>query len=348
MDIYIRGKGREVIGVIDSYKSLIWTTRYARAGDFEIYTPATEKLMGMVRMAEYVTRLDDDMVGVVERIRIEAGQDDVPYLTISGRSAESILDRRIVWKQTILNGPVEMCLRLLVADNAISPDISSRAIPQLVLGALQGFTERMEMQLTGDNLLDAVSSICVTYGMGFKLTLNQYNEFVFQVVKGTDRSYSQSENPYVVFSPKFDNLAGSEYERDKSALKNVALVAGEGEGLDRKTGVAGEASGIGRREIYVDARDLSTNDGQITPEEYGNMILERGIEALSETIVTEAFSGTVEPTTTYGYKKDFFLGDIIQIENEYGMAAAPRIWEIIENDDETGHRITPTFTLTEV
>ena len=37
MDLYITNPKFELVGVIDSYTSLIWTERYNDCGDFEIY-----------------------------------------------------------------------------------------------------------------------------------------------------------------------------------------------------------------------------------------------------------------------------------------------------------------------
>ena len=60
--------------------------------------------------------------------------------------------------------------------------------------------------------------------------------------------------------------------------------------------------------------------------------------------VTEAFSGDVDTIHTYVLERDFFLGDIVEVKNEYGIHAAPRIIEIIENSDENGTRTIPTFS----
>ena len=57
----------------------------------------------------------------------------------------------------------------------------------------------------------------------------------------------------------------------------------------------------------------------------------------------KSFEGEVEASVNYTYKEDYFLGDIIQIENEFGIKAAPRIVEIIECMDENGYSMTPTF-----
>ena len=49
---------------------------------------------------------------------------------------------------------------------------------------------------------------------------------------------------------------------------------------------------------------------------------------------------------TYGV--DYFLGDIVQIENEYGIQASAQITEIIETENESGYSIIPTFSNWEV
>ena len=56
----------------------------------------------------------------------------------------------------------------------------------------------------------------------------------------------------------------------------------------------------------------------------------------------------MDSTRQYIVDEDFFLGDIVQIENEYGIQAQPRIIEIIESEDENGISVIPTFTTWEV
>ena len=43
MDLYITNTKFELVGVIDSYTSLIWTERYNNCGDFEIMISANDK-----------------------------------------------------------------------------------------------------------------------------------------------------------------------------------------------------------------------------------------------------------------------------------------------------------------
>lgn len=348
MEFNILNQDMEWIGVMDYHKSAIWVSRYHDVGDFELYVGATSGTLGLLRMGHYVTRPDDDMVCVIERPNIVTDEDGGKYLICTGRSIQGLLSRRIVWSQTNLDGTVEDCIRRLVDENVINPGIPERRIPGFVLGPKQGYTERMEMQVTGDNLLDTVSNLCRTYGYGFRVTLDAQARFVFQLYRGADRSYGQDGNPHVVFSPDFDNLISVDYSADKTEYRNVALVAGEGEGTARKTVTVGTASGLGRYECFVDARDLSTNNGEIPMGTYNSQLMERGVEDLATKGIQESFSGVVEPDVNYTYKQDYYLGDIIQIENEFGITAAPRIIEVMECEDDSGYSLTPTFDGQEV
>ena len=348
MQFDILNKNLEWVGVMDCFKSAIWTPRYYDVGDFELYVSASKESLDLLQMDYYISRDDDDMICVIEKPNIVTDDDGGKFLICTGRSIQNLLSRRIIWQQTNLNGTVEDCIRRLIDENIINPEIPERRIPGFIMAPKQGYAEHMEMQVTGDNLLDVVTKLCKAYGYGFKVTLDNNKQFVFQLYRGTDRSYNQAENPYVIFSPDFDNLLTVDYSADKSNYKNVALVAGEGEGTARKTAIVGDASGLKRYEYFVDARDLSTNNGEISEDTYYVQLTERGIENLSTLGIQELFSGSIAPDVNYEYKLDYNLGDVVQIENEFGISAAPRIIEIIECEDYNGYSLTPTFDSQEV
>lgn len=342
MEFYVLNSAKEITGVVDHFQSAIWTHRYYDVGDFELQIPISTEIVDLMREDYFLMRLDDDMVCIIERVKLTTDAEEGSFLLVSGRDAKSILERRVVWRQTNLKGTVENCIRQLITENVIAPSDPLRRIPNFILGDLKGFPETMEMQVTGDNLLEVVTKICQTYSLGFSVTLVDGN-FVFNLYKGSDRTASQTDLPRVNFSPEFDNVVTVEYESDHSTVKNVVLVAGEGEGTDRKTVSIGLGSGFYRRELYVDARDVSTNNGAIDDVTYNSMLSERGSEKLTEYSVKTSFFGQVEPSVNYTYKEDYFLGDIIQITNEYGITADCRITEMIECEDLNGYSITPTF-----
>lgn len=71
---------------------------------------------------------------------------------------------------------------------------------------------------------------------------------------------------------------------------------------------------------------------------------DKGEEALSETFITKSFEGTIEAVRQYVYGVDFFIGDIVQVRNQYGKEASSRITEVIRSHDTTGYSLIPTFT----
>lgn len=347
MDIYIYNPQLERIGLIDIYQSLIWTKRYYQSGDFELYVPAKTELLENLKLDNLLERSDDDTIMVIEHIEITTDVETGNYIIVSGRSIESYLTRRIVRYQTNIDDTLENGIRRLIDENAINPKDSYRIIPNLVLCEVQGFTDTLKMQITYDNLYDVIVSLCQSYKYGFKITLND-NKLVFNLYQGADHSYSQDTNPYVVFSPEFDNLINSHYITDKQDYKNYAYVFGEGEGSSRSFRAVSNKLGyipknLDLYELYVDAKDLSTNDGEIGTQEYGEMLYTRGIEKLSECNVTTAFEGEVNSNLSYQYKKDYNLGDIVQVTNEYGITTKARITEIIESESDSGTELVPTF-----
>lgn len=350
MDIYVLNKHYEKIGIIDSCESVIWTRRYCDAGDFELYLPITSEALQILKIDNVLVRADKpNSLMIIKSIKITTDEESGNYLTVTGESAESILKKRIVWKQTNLNGTVVAGVEKLLTENLINPTDAARKIENVEMGECCECATTLTKQITGDNLLKAVMEILNTFKLGFKFDFID-DKLKFCIYSGVDRSSGQSDRPRVVFSADFDNLLSSEYEADVSDYKNVALVAGEGEGAARRRYAVGDASGIERNELYVDARDISseTDGGTLTDAEYNALLSAKGEEALNETLTKQSFTGTIEPDVNYTFGVDYELGDVVQIENEYGITALARITEVIEAWDESGYSCVPTFDSEEV
>ena len=153
-----------------------------------------------------------------------------------------------------------------------------------------------------------------------------------------------------MFSPNFDNIINSDYYENNEELKTVTLVAGEGEGSARKTLTVGDITneGLHRREMYTDARDLSSTDSNgnpISTSDYNAKLLQRGTEKLKEQKEEKKFDGQVETTKMYRYGEHFFMGDIVQVENEYNMNTSTRIVEYIRSENNNGIESYPTFEI---
>ena len=352
MQAFVLNQSFETVAVVEVFKSFIWTDRFDACGDFELYLPMDANVLDTLKEDYYLTLNDSEHAMIIEDFTLDSDVEDGDYITVTGRSLESILDRRIIWGQKILKGSLQDSVLTLLNENVISPTNSDRKISNFIFSASTDskVTElTIDTQYTGDNLYDVISTLCVANEIGFKIVLNDENQFVFSLYAGADRSYNQTENPYVVFSPQFENILSSNYYSSKATYKNVTLVAGEGEGAARKTAEVGEASGLDRRELFTDARDISSNtqQGTLSESEYTSQLKDRGTEKLAGYAVKTAFEGEAEATKPFTYGKDFYVGDIVQIANGYGQEGIAYISELVMSQDESGTSVYPTFKMYE-
>lgn len=348
MELFVLNADFESIAVIDTYESMIWTDRYNAYGDFEIYFAMDESLLEYIKEDYYLWLKDSEHSMIIEDIKIDADTEEGNRLIVTGRSLESILERRIIWGQRIFSGNLQNAIQMMLNENIISPSVADRKIANFVFvpstdSKITSLT--IDNQYTGDDLYTVIKGLCEENNIGFKIVLTDDNQFAFSLYAGADRSYDQTENPYVVFSPNFENIINSNYFSSKAGYRNVTLVAGEGEGASRKTTVVGSASGLDRRELFTDARDISsdTEDGTLSDAEYIAQLRTKGLKNLADHMITTAFEGEVEVTRLFKYGEDFFIGDIVQIANEYGNENSAYISELIISNSDEGLSIYPTF-----
>lgn len=358
-EIYVLDQSFNLIGVIDEYVSVIWRPAYYDIGDFEIYVGATDKAVALLSENRYVVRSSDidvdenenvtyKKVMIIKNIELITDVENGDFLTVTGKELKYLLHQRIVWTQTNLYGTAEDGIRRLVDENAINPTNHSRVIPKLILGAKYGFTEHLEKQLTGDQLDTAITEICKTYNYGWDVYV--YNDqLVFSVYQGSDRSYGQTEKPYVVFSEDFENLYNTEYQLNTENYANTTLIGGEGEGLERIYTTVGDGhTGLERFEVFTDARDVSRNkdsEDEITLDSYLILLQEKGVENIASLAYTEGFSGEVLSDVAFKYEEDFFLGDLVTVINKYGFVKNVRVLSAIESEDEDGSKLVPQFNI---
>lgn len=346
MDINVLDKNFELLGIVDTYTSLMWCKRYNEVGALDLQIEATNETLSLFKEGNYITRNDDETVYRIEAIELDTNEEKDNHLIIGAYDIKKILNQRIVYSTEVYNTTVENVIRGLIHNNFINPADSSRAINNFALKDVKGLSDKTRTQITYDNVGEKITELCKAYNYGYKVTLEN-GIIYFDLYQGVNRSINQTDNPFVIFSPEYDNLVSSKYNLDISEVKNVALIGGEGEGSARKKVEVGSATGIDRFEIFVDANGVSSEEGTIPASEYLEMLSENGKEQLANTSVSSSFEGVVD-TNQYAYKKDFDLGDIVSLENEYGIKVDARIVEIIETWDDTGYTIEPKFEYMEV
>lgn len=354
MDINIFDSNFQPVGILDVFDSIVWSDRYGDLGTFELYSKVDSRTLSLIRKGYYISIKDSDQYMVVETVRINSDVEDGDKLIATGRTLVSVLDRRIVWDQTNLTGNFQDAIEQLLNENLISPIDTDRQVDIISFEASTDpiiTAETINEQFYGDNLLEAIKLLCYSRGIGFKFINLDGGQFKFKLYVGVNRSFNQLDNPQVIFSPDFDNLIDSDYLETVVEEKTVALVLGEGEGVDRVGVVVessnGPGSGLSRKELFADASDISAtiDGGTMLEEDYADILASRGFQALSEATEKSSFGSTVEARVSFVYGKDFFLGDIVQAKNEYGIEGAMQVTEVVISEDASGSTIFPTFEM---
>lgn len=352
MVLYVLDSNFDKIEVMDHYESAIWTDRFREPGEFELYLPAEDKIFNYLKCGAYLVNRYSEHGMIIEEIKIETDVEDGNKVTVTGRSFESILDRRIIWNQTdFADTNLQTAIRRLLTENIISPSIPERAIDNFIFedSTDSRITElKLTAQYNGENnLLEVINDICKSNKIGWKVILNDEKKFVFSLYMGTDRSYAQTTENFVVFSPKFDNFLNSNYDEDEKNYKNVCLIEAEWEQDNKVSRVVGEGSGLNRREMHTSGSGVNKKDDAGNDIPYSTWIAkldEKGTEELVKNKKKEEFDGECDPFKTFVYGEDFFMGDTVQLRNEYGFEVTSKIIEFIYSENlSDGEKFYPTF-----
>lgn len=365
MEFMVLDKNYEAIAMIDTFTSAIWTVRYDECGDFELYTPARLDYLKSMQIGNYLWNRDSDRLMVIETVEIETDAEKGPQLIVTGRSLESILDRRIIVSSNIFSGTLPAVISSILSKEIISPG-SNRAIPNFRyketsderITSIAG----LEFTARGENVYDIICSLCQQYKIGWRILPYGSGGFEFELYMGVDRSYNQNDVPYVVFSPSFENLLNSNYIKSYKAYKNAVYAVGTYQEeiiIDSQTtyeetevtawgySETSEPTGLARREIFVDNGGVNDGEQGGSATSWNKINKEKGLTELGQHQTTTAFEGNLEATRQYVYREDFNIGDIVQVANEFDITGTVYISEVVVSQDVNGISITPTFTSTD-
>lgn len=350
LNIYIFDTSITLLGVLDSATGLTWEEKFTEAGNFELWCPLTDNNVTLLQ-EDYLVWIGGDSAGVIEFKELNKSSEGSETIHIQGRLAEIYLGYRTIYPTISMTGKLSDLLRKYVEANITNPSDTARKISFIELASNQTtLGESISHQKTGDTVLSESTKLCQANNMGFRLKfLPRTKKFEFRVYQGVDRSLDQSTNDPVFFSSDLDDILESNYSHNKSEYRNFAYVAGEDSGTSRKLQTVGTATGLNRREVFVDARDLQSEkeDGTAIPEtQYNSMLIERGKTKLEDYKDIETFSATLRTfgITGYTYGKDFFLGDKVTVyDSSLKVKSNAVVTAIMKTYDENGERLDITF-----
>jgi hypothetical protein len=332
-----------ILGEIDDYESLIFTRRWHRPGEFEIHINRHKRNVDTLQKDNLVIiGGDTKKVGIIKHREITLDEDgkQSEVWKIVGKTLGEVTSRRITvppagQSHDMIRAPAETVMKHYVAANIVSPIDPDRAIQQVMNAPDQGRGDEIAWQSRYANLDEEIEKISMASGLGWNVFIDlSARKWVFEVYAGRDLTVGQSNNPPVIFSPEFESLKTQHFVESDVNYRNVAIVAGQGEGELRTIVQVGTAAGLERKEVFVDARDLPETDS----------LRDRGLQKLNEMKVDRLLEAKILTNGPFRYGVDYDLGDTVTIRNrDWGVTMDARITEIKEIYEPDGFVLEATF-----
>lgn len=331
MNIQILNPSFELQGEIDNHDSLLWVRRWHKAGQATITISANAKHADKLVRGNIIIHGDKSAIITGTSLNIEETATGTETLTVSAEECACICNRRIIIppvgnEHDNQSGNAETVMKNYV-DNTFA------GLTDFVTATDLGRGDSTTWSATYDNLADFLEQISINTGMGWGVYVDRTNKrFVFEVYEGVNRGEG-SGNP-VIFRPDYDNIKTQKYTENDETYRNVAYVAGQGEGVDRVIETVGTQAGLERREVFVDARDIKVDSELAT----------RGEQKLTEYPLVQTFECQILDRPNRKYGTDWDLGDIVTVANvKWGVSMDARIVEVPEEETHTGTNIYATF-----
>jgi hypothetical protein len=160
--------------------------------------------------------------------------------------------------------------------------------------------------------------------------------FMFKTSPGVDRRASQSTNDRVIFNTDYGTVKSVTATDTDATYKSLAYVGGQGLGAARTIRtvylLSAAPTDILRREMFVDARDLSANAD----------LDSRGAAKLTENSYTLFLDAQVLAVSSIQFGVDYDLGDLCTV-SQFGLSVDARITKVKEYWIANDYQVDLTF-----
>lgn len=370
---------------ISNYASLMFVRSWTGVGDLELRINRYKNHVETLQKGNLIV-IGSDLHKVYRILHKEIELDENGKITenwlIKGLELKSVTGQRITEPPKgsdtdNVSGSAETVMKHYVHNNLFYPADIKRRIDQLIIAPNQNRGANLSWQSRYKGVDEELESISLLSNLGWNLSVDyDLKKWVFDVKSGKDLTVNQTDNNPVIFSSEFSNVKSLNFSDSDLNFKNMAYVAGQGEGSDRRVYEMGESTGLDRQELFVDARDVAelNNDEQPRPEsDIINDLTTRGEQKLAERRtelfleaqimtpiardeyeVEESFITpyqVVEEVTkktnvysTFMYELDYDLGDKVTIQEKgWNVTMDARITEITEIYEVDGFKLEAVF-----
>jgi hypothetical protein len=359
VDVYILDRLYRREQIVDDYESLVWAERFWPHGDFELVVQSTLQNINRFKPKTNLAIPGSKRVMMVETVEDTTDEEGRLVLKLKGRSLEKILEDRIAFgvlgaletnaKWTLVGTPGQIARKIfhdICIEGILDPgDIIPMVVEGLIFpeDTIPEPTDEVIYEIDPVTVYKAIRDICEVYDLGFRLVRNMDRaELYWDVYAGSDRTSTQSVLPAVIFSEGLENLENTTELTSIAMYKNVAYVFSPvGHEVVYAAEVDPSVEGFERRVMVVRADDITDE----IPELASQRMIQRGIEELAKNRRFSAFDGELDQNSRYVYDRDYFLGDLVELQNRTGAISVMRVTEQIFVSDREGVRSYPTLSI---
>jgi hypothetical protein len=286
MDLYTMNENFIPDQVVDEFSSVIWTERYAAAGEVQLVVPAFPEYIQMLQEGTYL-----GLAGSREVMQLQTQSIEKNVLTVVGKTMLQFLDERVHWTKTSdasqpigdytpLDGSgnaIDSKLGELIADRVdkmvINPvaftggapwtdlqiDWANDKIPGLTLGAIDHTGTAQRWTVPVGPLYSVIQQLAEKDGLGISLYLESADATLgyslkFTTYRGVDRTSDQSVVPLIRLTPDLESISGLKEVRSIDGYKNVVYVVYNKKLYIRYEDPANIPEGLARRVMVTDAQ----------------------------------------------------------------------------------------------
>lgn len=325
-----------LLAVVDDYESFSFQRSHSGIGTWQLVLDASTLNAQRIAGMNYIAA-GAGVAGLVKKVNSK-NEEGKSLLTITGVELKGITANRIIMPPVdnaylTLAGTPEYIMKELLRTQIVAA-AADRLISNTSIAAYTAINSNITKTYRFQSLAESIVELASTYSIGWYADIEN-GAIVFHIYNGVNRTAAQSTNDKLIVSYERDTLGSSDYTKNHY-VPATALVAGQGEGVDRELVFVGDdKTGLDRVEIYVDARDIADVE----------LLDDRGAEKLAEYSSGDVYSLTLGQQMINMYKVNYNLGDIGTIYDEYLPSGSKDFYltdieEVYEEDD---FRINATF-----
>lgn len=371
--IRVLDKNLKFLDFLRKYTFSRYTEKFRGIGTFQIDAQTEENMYLINKSQQYFVLFDSTHFGVVTGIKKQSDEEYENTIVITGKMATDILSRRIVYQTIKFKGLSKDFVKAVIDNNLVSAADEQRNMNMVLKFDEPSFPSgrcmSIDKSITGGYVWDRIEPILDADRLGVEIIPyiqiegqtraleSNISGWTLTIKGGIDRTKGNNRgNTPVIFSQSYSNIESSGYNTNSSTYCNVAYIAGEGEGTERKwfkkeINQADSKGMVGwnRSELWIDARDIQSTDDEgntMTDAQYEKLIVNRVNEKSEDAMLSELYESTiVKDNKQYVYGTDYNLGDFVTVvDDELGIIIDTQITEITVS--EQGSEVITDIGLT--